>query len=132
MEEHERVGEDENVGEDKMSEEKKKRRGVSDGLRQGLGALSAMRDAIEETISEARDRGDLSADRAKHAMRRALDRAQSAAGDARERFDFPTQKDFDALEARVAAVESHLGIEPAVSDPEDGPGKTDESAATEP
>ena len=132
MEENEKRGEDERMGEDKTGEDKKKRRGVSDGLRQGLGALSAMRDAIEETISEARDRGDLSADRAKVAMRRALDRAQSAAGDARERFDFPTQKDFDALAARVAAVESHLGIEPAVPDPEEGPGKTEERPATDP
>jgi len=113
----ERTVEDEGAA----SGDKKKRKGVSEGLRQGLGALSAMRDALEETISEARDRGDLSAERAKQAMRRALDRAQSAAGDARERFDFPTQKEFDALLARVAAIELHLGIEAPEGDPSEEP-----------
>lgn len=107
--------------------DKKKRRGVSEGLRQGLGALSAMRDALEETINEARDRGDLSAERAKQAMRRALDRAQSAAGDARERFDFPTQREFDALLARVEAMELHLGIEAPEGGPSEEPQNVDEA-----
>ena len=125
------MGGEEKMDDEKMGEEKKKRRGVSDGLKQGLGALAAMRDAIEETISEARDKGDLSAERAKQAMRRALDRAQSAAGDARERFDFPSQKDFDALLARVAAIESHLGIDPPDSEAMDAPEEADESAVTD-
>ncbi len=89
----------------------KGRRGFSDGLRQGLGVLSAFKEAIEETISEARERGDLSADRARQAVKGALDRAQSAAGEARERFDFPLQKDFDALVARVEAIERRLAMQ---------------------
>lgn len=114
--------------EEKRGDEGRKRRGVSDGLKQGLGALSAMRDAIEETISEARDRGDLSAERAKTAMRRALDRAQNAAGDARERFDFPTQKDFDALVARVEAIENHLGLDPPAPEAGAPPEGSEESS----
>jgi len=87
-----------------MTDEKKSTRAkVSDGIKQGIGVLSAFKDAIEETINEARERGDLSADRAKSVMKSALSRAQEAAEGARERLDFVTQKEFDAL---VEAVES--------------------------
>lgn len=89
---------------------------VSEGIRQGIGVLSAFKEALEETIQEARDRGDLSADRAKQVMKEALDRAQSAAGDAKERLDFAHQSEIDVLRAeldtlraRVAALESERG-----------------------
>ena len=74
---------------------------VSEGIRQGLGVLSALKDALEETIAEARERGDLSPDRAKEALRSALARAQEAAGEARERLDLVRQRDFDRLKERV-------------------------------
>jgi polyhydroxyalkanoate synthesis regulator phasin len=83
-------------------EGKGKREGIRDGLRQGVGILSAFKEAIEETIAEARDRGDLKPERAKQAMRGALDKAQEAAGTARDRFDFVTQKDFAQLAETVA------------------------------
>jgi polyhydroxyalkanoate synthesis regulator phasin len=83
-----------------------------DGIKQGIGVLSAFKDALEETIQEARDRGDLSSDRAKEVMKEALDRAQTAADGARERLDFANQtelellrKAVDDLSARVAALE---------------------------
>lgn len=89
---------------------------VSDGIRQGIGVLSAFKEALEETIQEARDRGDLSADRAKQVMKDALERAQSAAGDAKERLDFAHHSEIDALRAeldtlraRVSALESERG-----------------------
>ncbi len=91
---------------------------VSEGIRQGIGVLSAFKEALEETIQEARDRGDLSTDRAKQVMRDALERAQSAAGDARERLDFAHQSDLDdlreeldTLRARVSALEAERGGE---------------------
>jgi polyhydroxyalkanoate synthesis regulator phasin len=74
---------------------------VSEGIRQGIGVLSAFKEALEETIQEARDRGDLSAERAKQVMKEALDRAQSAAGDAKERLDFAHQSEVDALRAEL-------------------------------
>lgn len=101
----------------------KARRGrMGDGIRQGIGVLSAFKEALEETIQEARDRGDLSTDRAKEVMREALDRAQSAAEDARGKLDFAHQADldrarsdldrlrasFDALRTRVDALEQHV------------------------
>lgn len=99
-----------------MSE--KKTGGFRDGIDKGLGVLSAFKEAIDESINEARERGDLSQDRAKEIMREALDRAQEAADGARERFDFVTKKqidsvrgEMDALGARVRRIEAHLGLD---------------------
>ncbi len=89
---------------------------VSEGIKHGIGVLSAFRDALEETINEARERGDLSTDRAKDVMRSALDRAQDAAEGAKERLDLVSQTELaglaarvDELQARVAALESTPG-----------------------
>jgi len=110
-----------------MTEEKKSaKEKVSDGIRQGIGVLSAFKDALEETITEARERGDLSPERAKEVMKSALHKAQEAAEGARERLDFVSQKELDtlarsveALQARVAALEERLrGAEAAAGGPE--------------
>ncbi len=86
---------------------------VGDGIRQGIGVLSAFKDALEETINEARERGDLSTDRAKEVMKGALERAQTAASGARERLDFVNQAELEELQIaveeigqRVAALEA--------------------------
>ena len=96
----------------------KKGGGFRDGMNKGLGVLSAFKEAIDETINEARERGDLSQDRAKEIMRDALDRAQEAADGARERLDFVPRKELDrmreemdAFRARVRRIEAHLGLE---------------------
>jgi polyhydroxyalkanoate synthesis regulator phasin len=94
-----------------MTEEKEKksrRAKVSDGIKQGIGVLSAFKDALEETINEARERGDLSADRAKSVMKGALNRAQEAAEGARERLDFVTQKEFDVLADTVESIKERV------------------------
>lgn len=95
-------------------EKKGARQKVGDGIRQGIGVLSAFKDALEETINEARERGDLSTDRAKEVMKGALERAQTAASEAREKLDFVSQAELEALQAaveelkqRVAALEAH-------------------------
>lgn len=71
-------------------------------------ALHAFRESLEETIAEARDRGDLSAEKAKEIMRTAADRAREATAEAREKFDFVTQAEFDELSARVSRLETKL------------------------
>ena len=81
---------------------------ASDGIRQGLGVLSAFKDALEETIRDARERGDLSPDRAKEALRSAMARAQEAAGEARERFDFVPRADYDRLRGQVEELRVRL------------------------
>ena len=101
-----------------MTEEKKgAREKVSDGIKQGIGVLSAFKEALEETIQEAKERGDLSTERARQVMKEALEKAQSAAEDARGRLDFVTQNELDGLKGavdmikeRVSALEVHLGF----------------------
>jgi polyhydroxyalkanoate synthesis regulator phasin len=76
-----------------MTEDRKDRRSnvgedVREGIRAGLGILSALKDAIEETVQDMLDRGELSQERAREAVRTTMDRAQDAFEDARSRFDF--------------------------------------------
>jgi polyhydroxyalkanoate synthesis regulator phasin len=99
-----------------MSEDKKTARGkVSDGIKQGIGVLSAFKDALEETIQEAKDRGDISTDRAKEVMKTALNKAQEAAEEAKDRLDFVAQKDFDGLKDAVEVIKEKVsGLEAKV------------------
>ena len=95
-------------GPDAEGQAKSRRGRMSDGIRQGIGVLSAFKDALEETIQEARDRGDLSTDRAKEVMKEALDRAQSAAEDAKEKLDFARQAEVDGLNDTVVTLKASL------------------------
>ena len=89
---------------------------IGEGLRSGIGVLTAFKEAIEETIQEAGSRGDLSPDRAKQFLGDALHRAQDAVGDVRERLDFVPRREFEAvlreveeLQRRVDALEGKSG-----------------------
>jgi polyhydroxyalkanoate synthesis regulator phasin len=73
-----------------------------------LGVLSAFREAIEESISELRDRGDLSPERAREAVRSTMRRAQSAMEDARERLDMVPRREFDSLRTEVDDLRRRL------------------------
>ena len=84
---------------------------MSDGFSRGLGVLSAFKEALEETISEARERGDLSVDKAREAMKDAMGRARDVTSEARDRFDFVTQAEFSALVKRVRELEERLGVD---------------------
>ena len=93
-----------------MTEDKKSARDkVSDGIKEGIGVLSAFKDALEETINEARERGDLSTDRAKEVMKGALDKAQTAAAGAKDRLDLVSQKEFDGLKGAVDTIRDRVG-----------------------
>ena len=94
-----------------------------DGIWDGLGMLSAMREALEETIQEACERGDLSRDRAREVVRETLGKAQSAADEVRGRLDLATQSELerieehlDALSARIDALEAHAWGRPISPD----------------
>jgi polyhydroxyalkanoate synthesis regulator phasin len=80
-----------------MSEEQRGRTGIGEGLRAGIGILTAFKEAIEETIDEAAARNDLRPERAKEALTGALTRAQGAFDDVRERLDVVPRREFDAL-----------------------------------
>ena len=75
--------------------------GISDGLKQGLGVLSALKDALEETIHDAKERGDLSTERAKEVLHGAMTKAKEAAGEAKDKLDVATQRELDTLRAKV-------------------------------
>jgi polyhydroxyalkanoate synthesis regulator phasin len=83
-------------------------RSVGEGLRAGIGILTAFKEAIEETIEEAVSRGDLRPDRAKAALGAAMDRAQDTVSDVRERLDMVPRRDFEALQAEVAELRRRL------------------------
>lgn len=85
---------------------------IGEGLRSGIGVLTAFKEAIEETIQEAGSRGDLSPERAKHFLGDALHRAQETVGDVRDRLDWVPRREFEAvlreveeLQRRVDALE---------------------------
>ncbi len=83
-----------------MSDEKK--RGnvgdeVREGIRAGLGILSALKGAIEETFEDMMDRGELSQDRAREAMKKTMDRAAETFDETRARFDFVPRVEYDEL-----------------------------------
>ena len=88
----------------------------SDGLRNVNAVLSAFKEAVEESFNEARDRGDLSTEKARELVQGALTKARAAAGEAKERLDLVSQREFEELTARVEelrtrvqAVEDRLG-----------------------
>jgi polyhydroxyalkanoate synthesis regulator phasin len=76
-------------------EESKSREG---GFKQGLGILAAMKEAIEETIQEARERGDLDPEKAKEFFRGAMEKAHGAAGEARSRLEEIREKDLPSVQ----------------------------------
>ncbi|HEU0054192.1 MAG TPA: hypothetical protein VFQ39_13490 [Longimicrobium sp.] len=81
---------------------------IGEGLKAGIGVLTAFKEAIEETIKEASDRGDLAPERAKGALGAAMNRAQEAVEGVRERLDVLPRRDFDALRAEVAELRARL------------------------
>jgi polyhydroxyalkanoate synthesis regulator phasin len=81
---------------------------IGEGLRAGLGILTAFKDVIEETIQEAVDRGDLAPDRARQAMKDAARRLQEGFDETRERLDMVPRAEFDRLRAEVEALRDRI------------------------
>jgi polyhydroxyalkanoate synthesis regulator phasin len=95
--------------------------GIGEGIRTGIGILSAFKDAIEQTLDEAVERGDLSPDRARQAMREAADRIQVGLDEARERLDFVSRREYDELHAEVARLRERVARLEGGSGPEPRP-----------
>lgn len=91
-----------------MAEEK--RQSLGEGIRTGIGILASVKDAIEETLAEAVDRGDLSQERAKAAVRDAAERVQNTLENARERFDMVSRKEFEVLQREVGELRARLDL----------------------
>jgi len=94
-----------------MSDEQKRPSGIGgigDGIRTGIGILSAIRDAIEETFDEAVKRGDLSPDRARQAVSDVADRLQGSVEGVRDRLDFVSRREYDELRSELADLRARL------------------------
>lgn len=91
-----------------MPDEQRPRPSIGEGIRAGIGILTAFKEAIEETIDEAVVSNDLRPERAKEALSGALGRAQEAFGDVRERLDVVPRREFDALRAEVEELRRRL------------------------
>ncbi|MQA88936.1 MAG: hypothetical protein GEU90_01695 [Gemmatimonas sp.] len=101
-----------------MAEEQ--RGGIGDGLRTSIGILTAFKEAIEETLEESIDRGDLSQERAKATVKEAMERVQGTLGGARGRFDLVPRREFEELKREVAELRARLDDTQASAVP--GPG----------
>ncbi|MCI0435055.1 MAG: hypothetical protein L0271_15655 [Gemmatimonadetes bacterium] len=94
-------------------------RSAGDGFREGVrsvtGLLGALKDALEATFDDLRTDTDASSERARDAAAATIRKAQEAVEGVRERLDFVTRREFEALRAEVAALRAHLGLELAAA-----------------
>lgn len=82
--------------------------GIGEGIRTGIGILNAFREAIEETLDSAVQRGDLTPERARQTMREAFDRVQESFEGARERLDLVPRAELDELRAELAQLRERV------------------------
>lgn len=106
---------------DDANDARDRRTSVGRSLDRGLGALEALREAFTESVEEARERGDLTTDRARELLNRSFERAREAArsgGDdapvepppAEGRTDAVSRAEFEELLRRIERVEASLGL----------------------
>lgn len=88
---------------------------VREGIRAGLGILGALKDAVEETVQDMMDRGELSPERAREAVRTTMDRAQAAFEEARTRLDVVPRREFEALRTEVTELRARLDAHEAAA-----------------
>jgi polyhydroxyalkanoate synthesis regulator phasin len=82
--------------------------GIEEGIRSGIGMLTAFKDALEETIQEAMERGDLSPERARQALQDTMGRMQHGFDEARERLDFVPRKEFELVQSQLVDLRSRV------------------------
>lgn len=82
--------------------------GIGDGIRTGIGILNAVREAVEETLESAVQRGDLSPESVRQTMREAFDRVQDGFEGARDRLDFVPRAEVDELRSELAALRERV------------------------
>lgn len=107
-----------------MSNQDRRPNDLGDNLREGVrtvaGILGALKDAVEESFDELRQRGDLSPERAREAARSTVQRAQQEMEGVRDRLDFVSRKELDALRAEVDALRVRLDAHPQAQHPPSG------------
>lgn len=92
-----------------MTDDKDRTRDAArEWVRATTGILSAFKEAIEETIDDLRERGEVGPDRAKEAVRSTMRRAQQAVDDTKDRLDFVPRRELDDLRTEVAELRSRV------------------------
>jgi hypothetical protein len=93
-----------------------------DGVRTVTGVLGALVETLEQTFSDLRDGSDLSPERARETARSTVRKAQETVEDFRDRFDFVTRREFEALRDDVARLRAQLDLaDPPAQDAEPAP-----------
>lgn len=77
------------------------REATREWVRATTGILSAFKEAMEETIQDILERGDLAPERAREAVRQTMSRAQQAVEETRVRLDFATRQEVAELRDQV-------------------------------
>jgi polyhydroxyalkanoate synthesis regulator phasin len=90
--------------------------GIGDGIRAGIGILSAFKEAVEETLQEAVDRGDLSPERAKRAVQDTVERIQTTFEGARGKIDWVSRQEFEELRMEVERLRGLVEHAPPAGD----------------
>jgi polyhydroxyalkanoate synthesis regulator phasin len=91
-----------------------------EGVRAVTGILGALRDAIEQSFDDLKDKGEMSPDKAKEAAKETMNRAEDAVSKVRERLDFATRKELDELRDEVAELRRRVNLhEAGVHAPQD-------------
>lgn len=75
-----------------------------DGVRSVTGVLGALAEALDRSLDELRESGELSPERARAAARATVKKAQETVEQLRERIEFVTRREFEALRDEVAAL----------------------------
>ena len=89
----------------------------------GVGVLATAEQEVENVVTELRKKGELSEEEGKKLLsswrerialnkREVTEMATKAAQDVLQKVGTPTREEFDALAARVAALEARHGSEP--------------------
>jgi hypothetical protein len=96
-----------------MSDEQERPRDAGDAIREGVrsitGMLGALKEAIEDTFDELRGVDTSAADRGEAPSSAAFRKAQETVDEVRERFDFVTRREFEALRKEVEELRARLG-----------------------
>ena len=90
------------------TENKRAREEIEDGIRQGIGILSAFKDAFDITIQEALEHRDVPTDRAKQVMKDAIKKAQAAASNAWKGCEGVNRSELDVLRKWLLALEERV------------------------
>lgn len=119
-----------------MSEEKRRPDAgetVREGVRSIVGILGALKDAIEQSFDDLRQSGERPDDREQteaDAPKSPADHAKDAVESVRERFDFVTRKELEALREQVERLSARIAA--LEGDGSDSPESPPDAATGEP